>query len=527
MLLMLTSLYLRAVEGPINENSNEANEATVDVNPPPRPPLAVKNEVVSEEELLTPQKKDPPKIVASKVSESEVYVQDLKDQFPIGPFKDLTLNDVIEQGMRKNYDKNSRDKKNELTDISLKGASQAFWFPHVKLSLSTDSQLLSLIGNSSRANGTNNPIVPAGVFGLSLGEYTLFNWGKDYAQYRNTVDLLNREKGVYSESTKNQKLDLILSYFTLLNQKNLERIFQDELRHASFIYRLNKEKITVGKTSQQDYYQARNDYLKAQEDYQNAKLKTQDMEEEMAFTIVDNVGTRYVLTEALEYKKIKMSLDEALGLVSKQSPDFLTKKILKNNAERNYDIAQKENLPLPKISLNLGAYNKTFDKNINHTLFETQNGNGNLELVASINATWDLVGDNGFLNSQKLARSRVALELSKIDEERTKHSLNSQITSLYKSLFSMQNQMLVFDAKLPTSQKNFDLILENYLNGKTKYADFHLALFDLIETKLNFENLKLMHLTQKITFLKLLGLEDFPGENLERLAIKTKSKKGN
>ena len=79
-------------------------------------------------------------------------------------------------------------------------------------------------------------------------------------------------------------------------------------------------------------------------------------------------------------------------------------------------------------------------------------------------------------------------------------------------------------ATLPSLQKAFDTILENYLNGKTKYYDFHLILDELTTTKILFEQTKLQHLKEKLNLAKISGLEDFPGENFEQLAVRIKGK---
>ena len=57
-----------------------------------------------------------------------------------------------------------------------------------------------------------------------------------------------------------------------------------------------------------------------------------------------------------------------------------------------------------------------------------------------------------------------------------------------------------------------------------KFYDFHLALLDLTETKVLYEQTKFNHLNQKLTLARLAGLEDFPGENFEHLAIRVKGK---
>jgi outer membrane protein TolC len=501
----------------------EASEEAAEISAPVEKAKA-KSPVMTEEELLKPKKKAEEKVKAKPVSESEIYIQEA-DKFKIAEtYKNLFLNNVIEQGLRKNYEQNIRTQKNEVNELQWQGTKSAFWMPQLKINLTTTPQRISTLHKSSRTPTTPISTTPSGALGLSLGDYTVFNWGKDYALYLNDKTVYERNKQVYDESKRELKLDLLNSYFTLMILKNKEKIRQDQLRQASFIYRLNKEKITIGKTSKQDYYQARSEYLKAQNDYHEAKIQSDIADENMAYLIADDVGTKYIINETLDYRRIKISLEDALNLTSKQNPTLLNNRTSLDVAERDYDVALKENMPLPKFSVNLGAYNKRFGPATNNTFYETYGGSGNIELVASVNATWALTGEDGLFNTNKLALSRMSKEIAFKELDKNRHFTNSYVRQTYQNILSLQNQLLILEARLPTLQKSFDTILENYLGGKTKYNDFHLALIELTETKILFEQTKLNHLKEKLILAKLAGLEDFPGENFEQLATRVKGK---
>jgi outer membrane protein TolC len=483
-----------------------------------------KNTVLTEEDLLKPLPKKATKASNSSINESEIYISESDKYKMRALYKPLRLNDVIEQGLRKSYDQELRNKKEELTELTFDGVKRKFWYPTVKLVLSTDEQLISLLGSSKRKVGTNNPKTPTGSFGLVFDDYTFFNWGKDYAQYLINRSSYEREKESYNESKRELKLDLIYRYFNLVSNKNIEKIFQDKLRQASFVYRLNKEKLAIGKAAQQDYYQSRNEYLSAQSEFHQAKMNTDIADENMAYLLTDEVGTKYLIDEGLDFKKIKLNLLEAISMAQSKNPTLLNNKTTLINAERSYDIAQKDNLPLPKFTINLGAYEKKFGPATNKTTYETYTGNGNIELVATVNATWDLTGDNGLLNSNKLAKSRINREIANFELNKNKHYTESQVQETYKNILAYQNQMLILDAKIPSMQKSFDIILDNYLSGKTKYNDFHIALDEISKTRIYLETIKLNHLVEKLNLAKLIGVDDFPGENFEHLAIKIKAK---
>ncbi len=505
------------MEMPAEEPKETVKEAVKEETKP-------KSQVVSEEELFKPKKKPEEKVKAKQISESEIYIQEADKYKLTETYKNLQLNDVIEQGLRKNYDQNIRAQKDSLNEIQFQGAKNAFWLPELKIDLTTAPQRISTLHSSSNPPINPNPTTPTGSLGLSLGNYTVFNWGKDYALYLNTKSTYERNKQVFDESKRELKLNLIGSFFNLMATKNIEKIRADQLRQASFLYRLNKEKITVGKTSKQEYYLSRSEYLKAQNDYHDAKIAANLADEDMSYLIADQVGTKYILNETLDYKRIKVTLEESLNFSNQNNPTLLTDKTTLDNAERSYDVALKENMPLPKFSVNLGAYNKRFGAATNQTVYETYGGSGNVELVASINASWSLTGADGLFNSNKLATSRIGKEIALKSYDKDKHFTNTFVRQTYMNILSLQNQIVILEARLPSLQKTFDTILENYLNGKTKFYDFHLALLDLTETKVLYEQTKVNHLSQKLTLARLAGLEDFPGENFEHLATRVKGK---
>ena len=486
--------------------------------------LQKKTGVVSEEELLKTKNKKAPKIKSIKPTQSELYIQQ-KDRYKIPQnFKNLKLNDVIEQGLRKNYDQQIKDQKQELSDLTFKGIKSAFWMPNLSITLTTDEQKISSIKTSDRKPTLPHSSSPSGRLGLTLGDYTVFNWGKDYAIYLNNKSLYERNTEVFKEGKRELKLDLINSYFSLLATKNIENIRQEQLRKASFVYRLNKEKITIGKTTKQDYYQARSEYLKAQNLYHEAKMTADETDETLAYQIADEAGSKYFSIEALDYRMLKMTIDEALKIADKNNPNMLTKKVLAENAEREYDVALKDNMPLPKFTINLGAYNKRFGPSTNSTLYETYSNSGNIELVASINSTWSLAGANGFLNSNKLAASRISREIAKKEFEQSIFTIQSYVRQTYKTIISLQNQLVILEARLPSLQKTFDTVMENYLAGRATFYDFSMALDEISNTKIFYEQTKLEHLEHKLKLAKILGVEDFPGENFEQLAIRIKGK---
>lgn len=495
-----------------NQNSNSSEEESE---------LAKKNGTVPEYELLKPRNKKP-KAVAEKPRQTDMYIQEAQKYKLNDNFRPLSLNDVIEQGLRKNYDYQLKQQFQTINQLTFEGQKSAFWMPQLSVELNTDPHVLGTIHSSSRTPSPKNSNSPSGSLGLVLGDYTIFNWGKDYALYLNQKNTYERSNSQLNEERRDLKQNLIVEFFNLLKEKNIEKIWQDNLRQTSFIYRLNKEKITVGKTTRQDYYLARSEYLKSQNLYHQSKIVTDQADESLAFMIADPIGSKYVISEKLKYKEVNITPDEILELAKKNNPEILNSKTLQANATREYDVAIKDNMPLPKVSVNLGAYNQRFGPNNNSFRYETYNNGGDVEVVATINTTWDITGEDGFFNGRKLAKARTRMDIANRTLEKYSHLAESEVRKSYKTLLSLQNQINILEARIVSIQRTFDTVLESYLAGRSRYYDYALALDDLTQTKIYFEELKFQHLYYKVQLAKSAGIEDFPGEAFEQLAEKVK-----
>jgi outer membrane protein TolC len=148
-----------------------------------------------------------------------------------------------------------------------------------------------------------------------------------------------------------------------------------------------------------------------------------------------------------------------------------------------------------------------------------------MELVASINASWSLTGSDGLFNTDKVAKSWMNKELTLRDLEKNNHLAKSLIRQTYNNIISYQNQILIQEARIPSLQKTFDTVLDNYLNNKTRYYDFHTVLSELTQAKVLYEETKLFHLREKLALAKFAGVENFPGENFDSVAISAMEKK--
>lgn len=433
--------------------------------------------------------------------------------------KRILLNEVIEQGLRKNYDQSLRNYESSKLDIEFKGTSDSFWVPTFKLELSTDPFRAGQIYNGGK-NQNERLRAPVGEFALKMEDYTVFNWGKDFLQFQIEKSTYERNKNKLKENTRELRHHLIAQYFRLYTVKEIEKVYREQLQKASFVYRLNREKVVLKKISKQDYYQSRTEYLRAQTEFFEAQKNSQIEDERLSRMISDEGNNLYLPGEILLFKEIQMPIDEAINLSLEQNPEVLDSKTKILNTKRSYDINLKDNLPLPKLSLNVGSYSYGIGNDRSGFNRETYPGNSDVELVATLTATWTITGKDGLFNTRKTRTGLIDHHMALEEFQRAKFYSTSSIQESFTELTNLQTQVKVLQVRSENIIKTFDMVLDNYIAKRTNFSEFQWALKELVNGRIELLLTKFKHLEVKLKLSDIIGIEDFPGENFEGLAIK-------
>lgn len=431
----------------------------------------------------------------------------------------IDLRSVLEEGFRRNPFEQIRGQQKEQIELLKTDLYQKFWLPTVSLELQTSNHRIDRFKESSQSTpGMGAQKAPTGSLGLVIEDYTFFNWGRDYLQYQNEKQTLNRANQQLTESRRRLKFDLITQYFNLVRTREIKRIYQEQLRQTSFIHRLAREKLQLRKIRAQEYYQTRSEYLRSQTEYQESLYDVGLQEEALANLLGDEWRGSYRTQEQLKYISVNTSMDEALKLAKEQSVEYRNAKLQYDNANRSYEKALKDNLPLPKFSFNLGTYRTGFDPDGTTWNYQTTPGNRNVELVAAIDMKWTLLGEGGFFNSRDNQQAYLNKRIAEINYFNTKRQLEVKVRTIYKTLRYLEQKVEISQFQHKNAQSNYDSVLDNYIAGKTSYTDIKLAVDNLVISQINSENVKFEHLLKKLELADYMGLEDFPGENFEQLA---------
>lgn len=151
------------------------------------------------------------------ISKSVVFGFNPNKRFELNDsYKPVSLTAVIQQGLYQNHDEKTRELQDQLLDIRKLDLWDGFWLPQVTFSFSSTVQRLTEFRD---VLGGETPTAPSATTQLDFGDYTVFNWGKDYLAYINDLQTIKRGKQVIREERRNLKHKLIIKYFDLVTKK--------------------------------------------------------------------------------------------------------------------------------------------------------------------------------------------------------------------------------------------------------------------------------------------------------------------
>lgn len=219
--------------------------------------------------------------------------------------KEINLKSIIEQSFRLNFKEKERKIEKKIEVLNWKDTYENFWYPKLSISLKTKSLSLLKLKEGSLGSTKTTSTNPEGTLAFELGEYTLFNWNKEYLKLLNDKSSHNRALQNFNEKRRLLKHNVIIAFFKfVMSQENL-KTQKKQLKHAAFIFRFNKERVKLKKISSEDYYQAKDLLLQAQERYQKAKVDHAISNNELIKISGESPNTLFKTKQLLLYKKWK------------------------------------------------------------------------------------------------------------------------------------------------------------------------------------------------------------------------------
>lgn len=434
-------------------------------------------------------------------------------------YRVIELRSSIEEALRRNPFEQIRTNENARIDLLKSDVYEGFWLPNLSLDVNASNHRYDRVYTSSTNQASTANTSPGGSVGITIKDYTIFNWGRDYLQYQNDRQNLARAEQRLIEARRKLRFSTIDQYFNLVRAKEFLKIKREQLRQTSFIHRLSRERLKMKTIPALQFYQTRGEFLRAQTEYQQSLFDVGQEEESMANILGDEYRPSYRTQEQLKFTPVNTTEDEALKQAYITSPSYRDSKVNYDTASRTYEKTIKDNLPLPKFTLGLGSYQQQYSANGNSWLRSTPTGR-NVEMVAAVNMSWTLIGEGGLFNSRVNKHAYLDKRITEIQFYNTKRAIDVKVRTLLRTIKFLEQKVTVAEYQQKNARTSFDSAVSNFIAGRTSFPQVKIALDNWILSDMNVHLVKYEHLQKKLELSEIMGLDDLPGENFETLAVR-------
>ncbi len=440
--------------------------------------------------------------------------------------EELTMSKALARAFQNNPTIVARRIQQELYNISYDEAWRQMYLPGVSLTFNTSSAytLAQIPGSVNaldpRGKGyTYDHGSPASEVSLTMGQYTLYNFGKNQDRFDIAKLEIERSRQTIKEVERSVRFQVIQSVFNFKTRLDLLDASQRSVDAAQAIYELVRSRMPLGRATQSDLSSAEIDLLNAKNIHDQSKTAYTQALWELNLVLGDPIGYTYKVSIGIKYIKFLLSLEEALKHYKNNSPPLKEAKKALEQRRLEYKIAQKNALPLPIISFTGITFGYTFSPllstKVRDTTLNGGSANGNYNLSAGISFTIPILGDGGFLFGRALRAAELDVDLAELNLRNTVNQSEIQVRNLHTQILeqerTIQNTELIFKE----ASQVFDAVLTALQSQKPiNRLEFKSAIEQLRAGELNLTAAILQHYNLKLQLANMLGIDRFPGESL-------------
>jgi outer membrane protein len=374
----------------------------------------------------------------------------------------LSLQQAIQIGLEKNIDVITA--KNRMQSQQA-GVTSAFGnlLPTLSASASWSRD------GSTTSTTLGDFVIATGNVGASLNaNVTLFDGFRNTSSLNRANSLASSSEYDFSKRRQDVALGVLQAYLTVLRNKQLLTVNEDNLKRSQQQLSRITESNKVGAVAKADVFRQQVatgtdelSLISAQSNYDNSKLdllyllsldvtKEYDFDDATVLKEVETLDSTYK-NQVNDYKKL---VDEAL--VSR--PDYQSSVMSKNVAASNLTIARSGYMPTLSLGGGYGIRGVDFS-----TVTDTKSWNVNLSLSVPI--------FSGFQTSTSVQTSQLDFELADQTVDQTKRKVQKEIRTALLSLETAQKRLEVSLKSVASAEEDRRIAEERYNLGSNTLLD--------------------------------------------------------
>ncbi len=425
----------------------------------------------------------------------------------------LTMAKALAKANRNNPTLCSRRLQQELFEINYDEAWRKMWLPQIGVNLGTNAAytMMELPGSAAANAGGRQHGSPYSTASLQLGQYNIYNFGRDADTLKSSQLEVDRSRENMHEIERLVRFQVIQAVFNFKTRQDLLDASLRSVESAEAVHDLVKNRLANGRAQRADQTSSNIDLLNARAILlQNQTAYSQALWD-LNLVLGDPIGHPYDVKSEVKFIKLRMSLEETLEIYRKNAPVLKDAVMALEQRRAELRLAQKNALPLPTVSfsgLNVGYNFAPQGTQLNRDP-------GNLNFQVGLNLTIPIVGDGGFLFGRALRTAEVREESAELDVKNAANTNEVRGRVLYTGILQTEATVNLNQNIFKQSAEFFDSAL-NQLQSKNAFnrLDLKNALEQLRSAELNLTSSVLEHYNLKLQLANLIGVDRFPEENL-------------
>lgn len=430
----------------------------------------------------------------------------------------LTLSTAIDRAIANNLSLKDTRMNLRIAEIAYENAWELMYLPAINLGLTSTSTTTvgKIPGSTSEKNGhgLDEHGYPSSTASVSLGSYTLYNFGKDKIVYDQAKLDWTRTKETYDESVRNLKFSVITAFWDVKTAMDKVEAANRSLEIAQAISDLQSSRRDIGKASDSDVASSKVDYLNALKQKESFVKTLRSSLFDLNILLGDPVGTSYRINEEIAFLPIALTEDTVYNVYMNEAPTMKGHKKDLKKAELSLELEEKNKLPLPKVTFSgvtvsyTNAYYGT-----KPDLYTSASGNSNLEVLASVSLTLPLMGPGGLFGRRSVELAEIGVDQAQL------HMLDSAQADRVKIFKLIDNirqaEKLVENSKdsYQTSASVLESVFTQFSGHAVSRLDLKDAINQIRDSEIAVSESIFSHLKYKMELATLIGVDYLPRDD--------------
>jgi outer membrane protein TolC len=428
------------------------------------------------------------------------------------PPQELKLADAIVRGIKMNPDLLQQKINLRSNELFYEDARDQMYSPTVSLGL--NSYYATKVG---KVHGPNNfastelKNYTDQSIQLSLGQYTIYNFGKDKLLFDQAQLDWTRSKDLYEEAKRSVKFQIIIAFWNLKSALDKLQSYERSVNIAQSILELQKSRFPLGKTTEADISSSLVDLMNVKNLRDTAESSVIAATLNLNILLGDPSGTNYVINEEISFLPIKVTEKILYETYLAQSPDIKNARKDFIKAQMNLELSEKNRLPLPAIKFN-GINLYYTPKNYTNTgTLNPSGSNTNLNVSTSIGFTLPLSGPGGLFGSRIIEGAEIQVSLANLaltnTANRDLQTILQTVRNIRQFETTIENNRQLYSSSISVLESVFKKFVTEKSVSRLEIRD---ALAQARDSEIGLSEAILNHLTNKTQLASFIGVDYLP-----------------